>query len=385
MREYHIDRMQLDASGATMRGDGSLVVPAALTRSGVLTYHDRSGKPRRRLRHADDVLAPERVAAMGGVPVTLDHPPEMVTPDNASRYAVGTVDLSTWRDGDRAFGTLVIHDKRAIDAVVKGTHREVSLGYWADIVQESGSYNGEHYDDRQTGQAWNHAALVEQGRNGPTVRVMLDAQCNVDTVESDGQPTAWMEATPMAADETIIADAGKGWAVLTLDGADIKIQSQTAKAIADALRSRDDRIAELTAERDAAGAKAEAADKAVNDAKAEFDRKVEEATKEADAKAEHRARIRAAHLRHTGKEAAADADNVAMQRAVIDALSPGHNLDNRKDVEIAAIYGYVCEQADKAKAADASLRTALDSIPGDTKTDTLAAATRGLIDAASKR
>lgn len=362
----HVDRLTLDASRAVRRGDGTLVVPAALTRAGVLTYHDRAGKPRRRLRHPDDVLSPDRIAALGGLPVTLDHPDGMVTPETAREVVVGTVDLSTYRDGDLAMGHLVLHDAVAIDAVLAGTHAEVSPGYWADVVNESGEWNGEPYDDRQVGQEWNHIALVPRGRSGARVRVMLDhdARRPIDAATGEPQPSAWTEVE-MAETKAPQTDAQ------TLDALRAEVADLKAK-LGEAVAAR----AAAAAVRDAATADA---DKRVADAKADADRRVAEAQKDADARAAKRARIVADHIAHVGSEPAADATIETMQRATIAKLSPDFALDGRGEAEIAAIYGYVIDRAAKARAGDAALRGALDRLPADAQPDTVADAAAHLI------
>lgn len=393
-QHYHQDSIQLDRSRAIIRGDGTLVVPARLTRAGVLTYHDANGKPRRRLRHAADVLAPDRVAALGGLPVTLEHPPEMVTPGNASRYAVGTVDLSTSRDGMYAAGTLMIHDQRAIDAIMKGTHGEISPGYWASIVQESGIYDGEAYDDRQTGQRWNHIALVPSGRSGSQVRVMLDSgdAGHVDDCDNGTQPSAWTEALMTTETKTETNDegtAGAGWATMVLDTADgaqsLKLRPSQIEVISGAIAAKDAEIKRLRDEAAAAKGRGDAAEQAVKDAEDKHAKALDAAKAEAEARAFRIATLRAEHREFCGQDPQQDAADVDMQKAVIAKLSPGFSLDGREPASVAAVYQYVTEQARKAAAADAGVRKALDSVPGDTKIDSTAAAVEGLYKAAAKR
>ena len=57
---------------------------------------------------------------------------------------------------------------------------EVSAGYTCDVVDESGEYNGEPFDVRQTNIRANHAALGPRGwgRAGPDVALRLDGAGN---------------------------------------------------------------------------------------------------------------------------------------------------------------------------------------------------------------
>lgn len=114
-------------------------------------------------RDEDEVFRPETIASFAGKPVTNDHPPEDVTPDNWKEYDVGTVlnpRRGTGAEDDLLIADLLIKDKQAIQDVLDGK-REVSAGYDADY-EETGEGRG-----RQRNIIANHVALVEEGRCGP--------------------------------------------------------------------------------------------------------------------------------------------------------------------------------------------------------------------------
>lgn len=113
-------------------------------------------------RVPEEVFKPAAMASFEGKPLTNDHPPEDVTPDNWRKYAVGHVQNVRRGDGvqdDLMLGDLLITDKEAIQAVEDGKV-ELSNGYNADYEQiEPGKA-------RQLNIIGNHVALVDSGRCG---------------------------------------------------------------------------------------------------------------------------------------------------------------------------------------------------------------------------
>lgn len=172
--------------------NGFLRVPASLTRAGIFKYRLPDGTIRRELRHPDEVFREDSVASLRQCPVTDRHPPEMVNADNSKKYSVGSVSENIQRtDNDHLAATLMITDADAVAAIDMNVRRQVSCGYTADVIMDSGTFNGEPYDARQTNIRYNHAALVEVGRAGPDVRVKLDSADAVlvcDIIKADDNP-----------------------------------------------------------------------------------------------------------------------------------------------------------------------------------------------------
>ena len=69
------------------------------------------------------------------------------------------------------YADLIIYNSDLIKAIEKGECYELSPGYECEILQEKGSYNGEHYDYKQLLKNVNHLAVVEQGRTGHELRI----------------------------------------------------------------------------------------------------------------------------------------------------------------------------------------------------------------------
>lgn len=113
-------------------------------------------------RREEEVFNPETISSFEGKPFTIDHPDEMVTPENWKDLAHGFV--TNVRRGvkeklDLLVGDIVVTTKKAIELVKNGM-REISCGYDANYEQlEKGI-------GIQRDIIGNHVALVMRGRAG---------------------------------------------------------------------------------------------------------------------------------------------------------------------------------------------------------------------------
>lgn len=118
-------------------------------------------------RPESEVFSPAAVASFEGKPVTNDHPTELVTPDNVSRYEMGhaqNVRRGTGKFSDFLIADLHIHDATLIEAVKNGK-RQISCGYECEYVEDE---SGIH----QTNIRGNHIAVVDEGRAGAKAAIM---------------------------------------------------------------------------------------------------------------------------------------------------------------------------------------------------------------------
>lgn len=108
------------------------------------------------------------MASFEGKPVTNDHPPGIIGPDDVRLYEMGHAENIRRGTGDLAdyiLADLHIHDRELIDAIQNGK-REVSCGYECDYVQdEDGSYS-------QKNIRGNHIAVVDRGRAGKRAAIL---------------------------------------------------------------------------------------------------------------------------------------------------------------------------------------------------------------------
>jgi uncharacterized protein len=121
------------------------------------------------IRTPDEVFAPKSIASLNGKPVTDDHPPVDVDPNNWRFYTRGVV--VNPRRGTDEFKNCLIADMIIFDADtirdIEMGKREVSCGYNPDyfpVQDEAG--NQIRGRGEQGNIIYNHCALVVHGRCG---------------------------------------------------------------------------------------------------------------------------------------------------------------------------------------------------------------------------
>jgi hypothetical protein len=149
-----------------------------VTRTGVFPYLNLNGTFRGELRHPDEVFKQESINSLETIPITIEHPTELLNIENASKYQVGTTGQIFEISDNKIIVSIKITSKAAIEAIKSGK-MELSLGYQFDLEAESGEYNGESYDAKQCNIRYNHLAIVKSARAGHTARFRLDSADDV--------------------------------------------------------------------------------------------------------------------------------------------------------------------------------------------------------------
>ena len=137
-------------------------------------------------RTEDEVFKPEAISSFEGKPFTIDHPDEMVTPENWKDLAHGFI--TNVRRGvkeklDLLVGDIVVTTKKAIELIKNGM-REISCGYDADYEQLDIGIG------MQKNIIGNHIALVMRGRAGHRCAIGDKActncgKCNCKNITND--------------------------------------------------------------------------------------------------------------------------------------------------------------------------------------------------------
>lgn len=153
---------------------GFLRVDAYLTRTGIFEYRDSAGGVRRELRLDGEVFDGESLDSFAMAPITDDHPPVMLTAENAREYTRGHLAETVNRDGNFVRASMVITDADLIAKMESGK-KQISCGYVCDLEMKSGEYRGQKFDAIQRNIRGNHVAVVDTGRAGPDVCVRMDA------------------------------------------------------------------------------------------------------------------------------------------------------------------------------------------------------------------
>lgn len=123
-------------------------------------------------RPPEEVFSTAALASFEGKPVTNDHPPVLIGPDDVKTYEMGHAQNVRRGDGEWEEYTLAdlhIHDRELIDAVQSGK-REISCGYECEYVPNGdGTYTqrnirGNHVAVVERGRAWKRAAILDSDK-----------------------------------------------------------------------------------------------------------------------------------------------------------------------------------------------------------------------------
>lgn len=171
MKAFYGSRFSLNM---TQTPEGFLIchnVPIA--RTGEYEYlgreiglQDRLNEKIKVYRSPEEVFSEKAIASFEGKLVTDEHPPNLLTPENAQRYSKGTIQnvRQSNENKDLLLADLIIYDKKLINEVLDGK-REVSCGYDCIYIENNnGTFN-------QTDIRGNHVAVVEAGRAGRLVSI----------------------------------------------------------------------------------------------------------------------------------------------------------------------------------------------------------------------
>jgi hypothetical protein len=97
------------------------------------------------------------------IPVSADEP--------QTESIAGTTGSEAEYVAPYLFNSLSVWTAEAISLIESEKQKELSAGYRYRLVPESGVFDGQRYDFRMADLVFNHVALVERGRAGPTVVV----------------------------------------------------------------------------------------------------------------------------------------------------------------------------------------------------------------------
>ena len=158
-------------------GEGFLIcrnVPIA--RTGEQEYLGReigltgadADRPIKVRRPPEEVFADTALASFEGKPVTDDHPPGLIGPDDVAVYEKGHAHNVRQGSGEwmgYVLADLHIHDRTLIEAIQNGK-REISCGYACEYIRGAdGTYS-------QKDIIGNHIAVVERGRAGKRAAIL---------------------------------------------------------------------------------------------------------------------------------------------------------------------------------------------------------------------
>lgn len=305
--------------------DGMLRVVAKTARTGVQEYYAADGRVVRRYRPPEEVFHPDSLASWSQRPVTLEHPPQMLDATNCRQHMRGATGVQAWQDGKFLMQHLLVSDAEAVDAVLKGSHRQISNGYFAQLDRAPGiSPEGEPYDEVMRSIRGNHTALVPRARGG------ADLQPRLDSAEPGGVAgSKKTEERPMAKMMLNGAEREVPDALVDAIQAEIsKGRGDGAAKIADA----ESKVARLEGELTAEKAKGATLQQQLDAAKAST-------VDEAAVIAKHQARTEAeAAAQKHGVTVDAKDDTDAIRRKVIAKVQPAIALDGKDSAFVEGVF-----------------------------------------------
>lgn len=304
---------------------GFLRADAYVTRAGIFNYRRPDGTIRRELRPPEEVFKSDSLSSLAEIPLTNDHPPEMVKADNAKAYTVGFTGEKVERDDAFVKAGLTVTDAETIQAINDGKKVEISCGYTCDLDETPGNWNGQHFDAVQRNIQYNHVALVERGRAGSEVRVRLD----------DAQAGMTYDSAPAAPSQDFPKDPPKkGEATMAKIRID-SVEYEISEGIAPVIQSKLDALETLTKENEKLKGRADGLEAEVQ----KKDKEIEDLKK---AQPDRKAQIAMARARLDLEEVAKQAlgeglkedeieklEDIDLKRKVIAKADPEKKLDDR--------------------------------------------------------
>lgn len=385
----NIDNSQWMTLPFERTNEGFLRGRAIVTSIGVFTYKRKDGTVQRELRLPEEVFSPSTLNSMKLKPVTLNHPTELVTIDNADKLQVGSLgDNPSWTkewehrnweevtDGINCAIDMIITKKDAVDAVLNGK-QALSMGYTCDLeMAEPGScWCGIEYDFIQRNIRYNHCAIVDSARAGDNAKIELRADSEDAVLEDivfkkhDGGTQMLKKINLDGIDYEAEAEVIKA-----LQRADEKAKKAEEDAceqkkamdkkvadLEDKEKELEKRISELEAERDTAKEKADSAERELEEVKkTSLDSKTIDAAVSAKMELLHNAE-------KANVEVKADMSDMDIKKAVIASQFPNAKFDGKDDVYIQARYDATVEMI--AERNDAQNRQFTSDLPPEAHAD----------------
>jgi hypothetical protein len=324
-RVHRFDRASLPK--AVRLDSGTIRAPARLTRTGVFTYVTADGRTVRELRLPEEVFHKDSIASFELLPLTDNHHPEVdrgdVNARNVKGLAVGAVSNVRQDENDPQFmsGTVAVWDATTVGKVEAGKV-ELSNGYYCDrepaapgsVYKDPITGDSVPYDFIQRKIVGNHVALVDVGRAGPQVKILLDGRDTpVIRLDNQGNQIPNTEKSTMEK--------------ITIDGVEFEVSAQVKQATLKALTTVQSKL-------DTANGTCDA----LKTQNADLQAKLDAATdpKAIETKINDRMEIERIATSHGLKADGLSMDGI--KRAVILKLNPAAKLDGQSADYVSGVY-----------------------------------------------
>lgn len=245
--------------------EGFVTVPAVISGVGVQRYYagefprdkmpeqfqDNPLRELHFLRSREEVFDGESVQSFNGLPLTNNHPPNMIDASNVKRYMVGISRDKTKEDKERLKNDLRIMDGETLSDI-EGGKQGVSCGYDMTILWTPG-VDPKHgaYDGVQTEIRGNHIAIVDKARGGPDMRIQLHDSWNEKQHHESWSKVDWESLKAELGDGSPGAEnikpkqKEKQMAKRTINGIEVEFEESSVQAVDCLVASLADKDTEL--------------------------------------------------------------------------------------------------------------------------------------------
>ena len=202
----------------TFKDSGAMIAPATLARVGIMSYLAKEcgaafadmdpNAVVKIMTRPEDLFDPASLESYRAAPITIGHPDDDVSIDNAKELQRGHLEGLPTRDGDNLASHIVLTHAEAVDLVGSGEAEELSNGHDATVVRVSDEQVAElGYHAYKTNIRCNHIAIVRHGRAG-NARIADEQVKMYDQAHVDGMQAKLDAAEATAKSyETKLADA----------------------------------------------------------------------------------------------------------------------------------------------------------------------------------
>ena len=148
---------------AKFNGDGTVEARSIITSIGVFPYKLPNGTIRHELRTPEEVFSKVSLDSMANMPIYVGHQYDSnkkLIKDEAKRkeLAVGFTSDSVVGNNVYVATDLKVTRADGVEAIKKGM-QSLSVGYDCEVIPESGTWCGIHYDAKQVNIVNDHLAL----------------------------------------------------------------------------------------------------------------------------------------------------------------------------------------------------------------------------------
>lgn len=172
-------KIEIFNDSAHLTPEGWLKAKAVVTGVGVLDY-TQTAHQAMMYRPESEVFDQATMDSAKGIPITLRHPPGLITNRNTIDHLIGYTGDEVTRQGRDMVINITIVDGPTVERMLKmaeaGQRIQFSMGYDAVKVNKAGMFDGKQYTVIQTKIRYNHVALLldEDGRY-PDTALLLDS------------------------------------------------------------------------------------------------------------------------------------------------------------------------------------------------------------------